>query len=452
MEIIPNYYNPRILLEQIILDLDKVLKEEALWLCAWCYRCHKRCPQGLRLPEIFLSIRKIAAEKGYLQGLEGAIKRIKEEIPLPAICTLVCFHPERAQVDKSIIKKAIKQLLDYKFKQKMISKPKKPEKIAIVGSGPAGLTAAYELLKMGYSVTVFESLPKAGGMLEKCIPDFKLPRKVLNAEIEHLTKLGVEIRTGVTVGKDITFKELLKKGFEAVFIAVGAHKGRKMGVNGENLKGVIHALDFLIGVNLGKEDELGNRVAVIGGGDVAIDAARAALRKGAKEVHILYRRSREEMPADPWEVREAENEGAKIRFLIAPNRILGKNGRATTMECVRMKLGEPDETGRRRPIPVEGSDFIEKWDTIILAIGEIPDLSFLPKEIELFGRTIAVNPITMETSLPGVFAGGDAVTGPASVMEAIVAGKRAAFSIDHHLKDGRFRTEERVEQVAEAKE
>jgi NADPH-dependent glutamate synthase beta subunit-like oxidoreductase len=433
VELVPRHYHPRSLLQRISLDPEGVLTQDELWLCAWCYRCYKRCPQGLRLPEIFLSVRSLAAEQGYLQGLKRALEIIRREIPLPAVCCWVCFHPERAKVDRRMVVSA----LELEEEETSPAPKTHGEKIAIVGSGPAGLTAAHELVKRGHPVTIFETMHEPGGMLRKCIPEYRLPKTVLDTEIKRIKKMGVEIRTDITVGKDLTIDDLLERGYKAIFIATGAHKSRKLGVEGEGLRGVLHALDFLRDVNLGKKVKLGDRIAVIGGGNVAVDAARTALRLGAKEVNILYRRSRAEMPANPWEVREAESDGVKIQFLVTPKRILGKDGQVAAVECVRMRLGEPDESGRRRPIPIEGSEYTTDLDSVILAIGEAPDLSLLPKGMEVAeGNTIAVDPFTMETSLPGVFAGGDAVSGPATVIEAIVAGKRAAVSIDRYLKGG----------------
>jgi NADPH-dependent glutamate synthase beta subunit-like oxidoreductase len=432
VELLPEHYHPRTLLQRIFLDLDGVLKEEALWLCAWCYRCYRRCPQQLLLPEIFLRARKLAVKNGCLGGLEEAAELIRREIPLPGVCQRVCFHPERAEIDVS-------QTIgtDYEFgeEEETVLPPKERDRIAIVGSGPAGLTAACELIRMGYQVTVFESSSQLGGMLRECMPTYRLPRKVLEADIEHMKNLGIEIRTGVTIGRDLTLQSLLQEGYKAVYLATGAHKSRQLRIEGTELKGVIYALDLLRKTNLGEEIDPGERVAVIGGGNVAMDAARTALKLGAKDVSILYRRSRDEMPANPWEVKEAENEGVKIRFLTSPTRILGEEGQVTAIECVHMELGEPDETGRRRPIPIENSEFTTELDTVILAIGESPDLSFLPEEIEVSEQnTILVDPVTMTTNLPGVFAGGDVVSGPATVIEAIAAGKRAALSIDRYLK------------------
>ena len=262
-----------------------------------------------------------------------------------------------------------------------------------------------------------------------------LQGQALTKEVQTIRDLGVEIKTGMTVGKDLNFDDLWKEGYKAIFIGAGAHKSQELKIEGGDLKGVIHALDFLWNVNSGKKIEIGKNVVVIGGGNVAMDVAKTASRLEANEVTVLYRRSMEEMPANPWEVKETEDEGVKIEFLLAPKKILGQNGKVSAVECVRMQLGELDETGRRKPIPIEDSEFTRKTDTVILAIGEAPNLEFLPKEIELNENgTVWVNPITMETSLSGIFAGGDAVTGPATVIEAIQAGKRAAESIENYLK------------------
>jgi NADPH-dependent glutamate synthase beta subunit-like oxidoreductase len=436
-ELLKNDYNPRGLLKKIFLNPEAVLGSDELWLCAWCYRCYRHCPQALRLPEIFLFMRTTAKEHGYTQSFERALKKIVENIPLPLVTTAVCFHPERAGLDGEKILKKIERMYEEflkKGKRKKMAKTSSV-KIAIIGSGPAGLTVAYELSRKGYGVTVFESLPEPGGMLRKCIPEYRLPKQVLAKEIQFIKGLGVDIKTGVTVGKDLNFEDLWKEGYKAIFIGAGAHESQKLKIEGGALKGVIHALDFLWNINLGERMEIGKNVVVIGGGNVAIDAAKTALRLGANEAIILYRRSREEMPANPWEVKEAEDDGVKIEFLVAPQKILGKNGKVSAIECIRMQLGEPDETGRRKPIPIEGSEFTRETEMVILAIGEAPNLEFLPKEIEVNeDGTVWVNPITMETSLQGVFAGGDVVTGPATVIEAIRDGKCAAESVENYLK------------------
>jgi len=436
-ELLGKDYNPRSLLEKIFLDPEDALTSEALWLCAWCYRCYRHCPQSLKLPEIFLFMRTTAAKHGYTQPFGKAISKIVKNIPLPLVTMFVCFHPERATLDMDKVLAETEKLYKEHLKTKKRKKEAKGsgEKIAVIGSGPAGLTVAYELTRKGHKVTVFEALREPGGMLRKCIPEYRLPKQVLTRQIQFIKDLGVEIKTNATVGKDLSFDDLRKQGYRTIFVGVGAHKSQKLKIEGGDLEGVIHALDFLWNVNSCEKTEVGKNVIVIGGGNVAIDAAKTALKLRANEVTILYRRSKEEMPANPWEIREAENEGVKIEFLVAPKKILGENGKVSGIDCLRMQLGEPDETGRRKPVPIEGSEFTRKTEMVILAIGEAPDLEFLPKEIELNeDGTVWVNPITMETSLKGVFAGGDAATGPATVIEAVLAGKCAAESIENYLK------------------
>jgi NADPH-dependent glutamate synthase beta subunit-like oxidoreductase len=436
-EMLGNEYSPRRLLEDIYSNPERVLASDTIWFCAWCYRCHNRCPQALNLPEIFLFMRSIAVERGCTQAFDKALQKIVKNIPLPLVTTLVCFHPERAGLKNEEVLEKIEQmrreLLRTRKKEKGAKSPK--EKIAVIGSGPAGLTVAYELGRKRYGVTVFEALSEPGGMLRKGIPQYRLPKKVVAREIRFIEDLGVEFKTGVRVGKDLCFDDLKKEGYKAVFIGAGAHKSQRLKVEGSDLKGVIYALDFLWDVNFGKKVETGKNVVVIGGGNVAVDAARTARCLGANEVAILYRRSKDEMPANLREVEEVEHEGVKIEFLVSPKKILGEKGEVCAIECVRMQLGEPDETGRRKAIPVEGSDFKRETDMVILAIGETPDLEFLPKDVELNeDGTLWVNPITLETSLLGVFGGGDAVSGPASVIEAIRDGKRAAQSIENYMK------------------
>jgi len=431
----PNHYNPRILVEKIYHNPEQALQDPALWLCAWCYSCYRHCPQKVKLPEVLLSVRKIAKEKGHLDGWNQALEIISEQTAFPASISLVCLHPERTGINNPV-ETLSKHSQGKKRKQRTTPASEDlTNKIAVVGAGPAGLTAAYELAKKGYLVTVFEASAQLGGMLKQCIPNFRLPKDILDSEIEHIRNQGVEIRTNVRVGHDVTLDELWKQGYKAIFISVGAHKTRKLGIEGENLTGVFDALDFLQQANNNERINAGERVAVIGGGNVAVDSARTALRLGAKEVNIFYRRSRDEMPANPYEIREAEEEGIKIQFLTAPKRILGQKEHVTEIECLRMELGEPDQSGRRAPKPVQGSEFTIQVDSVILAIGEAPDLMFLPRQVEVSeGNTIAVEPFTAETSQLGVFAGGDCVSGPATLIEAIVAGKQAAECIDHYLK------------------
>ncbi|MHC1636012.1 MAG: NAD(P)-binding protein, partial [Candidatus Methanospirareceae archaeon] len=395
--------------------------------------CRLGCPAGVNVQAYVALI----SQRKYKEAVEV----IRETNPLPAVCGYVCPHPcenecNRRNIDEPIAIAALKRFVaDFVYKEG--EKPERvevtrKERIAIIGSGPAGLTAAYYLRRMGYYVKIFEKLPVAGGMLSVGIPSYRLPKDVLEREIEYIKGIGVEIETNSEVDKDKF--EALRKEYDAIFISVGAHESLKLGIEGEDLEGVIHGVHFLRDLNLGKEVKLGKKVAVIGGGDVAIDVARSALRLGS-DVVILYRRSREEMPARAEEVEAAEEEGVKIEFLVAPKRIIGEDGKVKGIECIRMKLGEPDETGRRRPIPIEGSEFTIDVDTVIPAIGQSSALAFLegsgvetPK-----GRWIKVDDNLM-TSQPGIFAGGDAVTGPALVIDAIAAGRKAAIAIDRYLR------------------
>ena len=380
---------------------------------------------------------------------EGSLEIIRKRLPLPAVLGRVCPHPcetfcKRQALEKPISIRLLKRFAaDWVYEQKeKIELPEPPEnengkyKVAIIGSGPAGLTAAHDLAMKGYKVTIFESLPVAGGMLAVGIPDYRLPHDVLEKEIKAILDLGIEIKLSTRVGKDISFDEI-RRNFDAVFVAVGAHKGKEMGIEGEDLKGVIRGVDFLRDVNLSPESAIaafrGRKMVVIGGGDVAIDAARCALRIGCEEVTILYRRSRKEMPAREEEIRFAEEEGVKIRYLVAPTRIIGKNGEVVGIECVEMELGEPDESGRRKPIPKEGSEFVLEVDTVISAIGQSPDFSFMPEVRKTKWNTIVIDEKTGATSMEGVFAGGDMVTGPSIVIEAVAAGRRAAEGIDAYL-------------------
>jgi NADPH-dependent glutamate synthase beta subunit-like oxidoreductase len=310
------------------------------------------------------------------------------------------------------------------------------ERVAIVGAGPAGLTAAFNLVRRGYGVTVFEALPSAGGMLTTGIPEYRLPRDVVTTEIEDIQKCGVEIRLNSPVERNgLTLDGLFQQGYHAVFIATGAHRSLPLGVSGEELEGVHHGAAFLKDVNLRKKEKIGEKVAVIGGGNVAIDAARTALRCGSNEVVLVYRRSRGEMPAYPEEMAAAEKEGVKFHYLAMPSRILGTDGKVAALECLRVELGDLDESGRRRPVPVKRSEFVIDVKAVISAVGEVPDLSFL--DFKKFQVTsdgkLEVNPHSLMTNVSGVFAGGDSVTGPATVIEAIAAGKKVAASIDLYL-------------------
>ena len=315
---------------------------------------------------------------------------------------------------------------------------KNRKKIAIIGSGPAGLSAANDLAKKGYLVTIFEALSSPGGMLRRCIPKYRLPNKLIDFDIMFITDLGVKIKTNNQIGKIQKLKKLFEEGYDAIFIATGAHEDKKYQIEGQDLQGVYNALTFLERAN--KKDVMTlNKVSVIGGGNVAIDSARTALKLGAQEVTILYRRSEEEISASPWEIKEAEKEGVKIQYLVTPKRILGENGKVTRIECIKNELGEPDKTGRRSPIPIKGSEFTIQTDGVIIAIGQFPDTVFLSETVEVTKqKTIETNPFTFETSSPSIFAGGDVVLGSGTLIEAILAGKQAAYSIDCYLKGDRL--------------
>jgi 2-oxoacid:acceptor oxidoreductase delta subunit (pyruvate/2-ketoisovalerate family) len=301
--------------------------------------------------------------------------------------------------------------------------------VAIIGAGPSGLSCGYQLARRGYKVTVFDALPKPGGMMLAGIPEYRLPRRILDSEIEEIKNVGVEIELNTRVK---SLDSLFKQGYNAIFLGLGAHQGLKLGVEGENLPGVIESVEFLRRANLGEKINVGERVGVIGGGNVAIDSARMSLRFGAKKVTIFYRRSRAEMPASPEEIEDAIKEGIEVIYLAAPSKVSRENN-TLELECVRMELGEPDASGRPRPIPVKESEFITELDTLLAAIGQRPEVpAELGVEIEK-GNLIKVN-AEMKTSREGVFAGGDCVIGPASVIESIAAGNQAAVAIDNYLQ------------------
>jgi NADPH-dependent glutamate synthase beta subunit-like oxidoreductase/ActR/RegA family two-component response regulator len=390
-------------------------------------RCSKACPAGVDVPRY---VRLIGEGK-----FAEALAVIKQANPFPGICGRVCFAPceeacRQGKQWESISIRILKRFAyDHAPYEETVTARPTHKRVAIVGSGPAGLTAAYYLAKLGHSVTIFEALPEPGGMMRVGIPPYRLPRKVLDDEINMVKNLGVEIRTNTKVG---SLDSLFQQGYQAILVAVGAHQEMKLGVEGEEHPKVMECVTFLWSVNLGKPIELGERVIVIGGGNAAIDSARVALRLGSKEVTILYRRTRKEMPASEYEVEEALSEGVKIEFLAAPTRIFSQDG-AVSLEAVRMKLGAPDASGRPRPEPIPGSEFHLDCDAIIAAIGQRPEI---PEQFDLVtqkGNVVETDAKTQATSRPGVFAAGDAATGPASVIEAIAGGRKAAIAIDRYL-------------------
>ncbi len=397
--------------------------------------CIDACPIHTNVPGYI----KLIAEKQF----KDAYKLIRETNPFPAVVGRVCYAPceeacNRGQMDEPLCIRDLKRVPGDQWNIEELEVPtvtKTDKKVAIVGSGPAGLTVANDLALKGHDVTVFEALPEPGGMLRVGIPEYRLPKEILRQEIGYIEKLGVEIKTGVQVGKDIKLAKL-KKDYDAIFLGTGTHGGMRLGVEGEDLPGVMEGIAFLRAAGLGEKVTVGKKVAVIGGGNTAIDCACTAKRLGAKEVTIVYRRSRDEMPAAAEEVESAEKEGVKIEFLTNPVRFSAENKKLAQMECVRMELGEPDESGRRRPIPVKGSEFTMPMDTVIAALGQTPETDFLKElGVSLSKRgTIEVDAGTGVTNVEGVFAGGDVVTGPAYVVDAIAAGKKAARCMDQYLQ------------------
>jgi formate dehydrogenase (NADP+) beta subunit len=405
-------------------DIKRAEREAAL------VPCTNACPAGIDVPRY---VRLTAEGKS-----AEALAVVREKVPFPRVLGRVCFHPcegvcRRGQLNQPISICALKRLIAEQDTSHWQSKTRKASptgnKVAVVGSGPAGLTAAYYLAKLGHTVTVFEALPEAGGMMRVGIPGYRLPKEVLDNEIEGIKSVGVEIKTNTRVE---SLDSLREQGYKAVFLAIGAHQGVKIGVPGDDSPSVMECISFLRDVSQGKKVKLGNKVAVVGGGNAAIDAARTARRLGAREVTIVYRRSRHEMPANPEEVEAALEEGIKILFLAAPTKI-SKDDNTLIMECLRMELGEPDSSGRKRPVPIKGSEFNIACDTVIAAIGQTPAIPAGFGLEPLAAGTIKVSSETLATSIEGVFAGGDAATGPASVIKAIAAGRKAAVSIDKYL-------------------
>ncbi len=459
--------------------------------CTGCAECEKVCPVGAEpgngtsrraiyrdpagraVPNVFAIEKKGEAPcthtcpggihvQGYValvaQGkFQEAHDLITQEIPLPGICGRVCYHPCEAQcnryeLDKPVAVRALKRFVADRVKGGPHWPPVEPDPtlppVAVVGSGPAGLAAAWMLVRQGVRVTVLEALPVAGGMLAVGIPTYRLPRETLRREIAAIEALGVEIRLNTPLGPGLTVDDLFAQGYGAVFLALGAHRSRKLGVPGEETPGVAQAIDLLRQVCLAQEKgpagdlkvelkalglETGQLPVVVGGGNSAIDVARTLLRLGAERVRILYRRSRQEMPASPEEVAAAEHEGVVLETLVAPVRVIEKDGRVGAIECRRMELGEPDESGRRQPVPIPGSEFLVETDMIVSAVGQEPDLACLPGDLcDKRGR-ICADAASGETSRPGVFAAGDVIQ-PASVIEAIGAGKKAAAAILRYLR------------------
>jgi len=401
--------------------------------------CKVECPAHINVQGYV----NLAAKGKFREALE----LIKQSSPFPSICGRVCHHPceaacNRDQIDAPVATQAIERYiadLDLRADRRYMPKIKdrKEDKVAIVGSGPAGLTCAYYLAQEGYQVTVFEKAPVLGGMLTMGIPSYRLPRAIVEAEIQLIRDMGVTMKTGVEIGKDKTIAQLRQEGFRAFFIAIGAQECIRLGIEGEDLEGVYSGLDYLRRVNLGEPAALGKKVAVIGGGNVAVDAVRSARRLGAEDAFILYRRSLEEMPSRAEEIMECQEEGIPIHTLTQPVRLIGANGRVKAIECVRTRLTEPDESGRRSPEPIPGSEFTIEVDAVIAALGQETDWSCLTPECACTltdWGTMNVDPLTLQSDDPDIFAGGDAVRGPQTVIEAIADGRQAAISIDRYLR------------------
>jgi NADH-quinone oxidoreductase subunit F len=422
--------------------------------------CQHTCPAGINIPKYVAYI----ADGDY----KAAIETIRERNPFAAVCGRICHHPceercRRGELDDPVAIRTLKRFAADWYAEhsneiddiKPFPRTKK-QKVAVVGAGPAGLACAYFLAQIGYGVTVYEALPVGGGMLSVAIPEFRLPQSAIQQDIDYIVKRGVEIKYNTPINTNYTIEHLRKDGFSAVFIAAGAQRSQRLGIPGEvdDIEGVFYGLRFLRDIRLGRSTKVGRRVAVIGGGNVALDAARTSLRLGAEEVNIYYRRSREEMPVSDIEYDEAVDEGVKINFLATPTRITSTDWKITGLQCTRMQLGEPDESGRRRPVPISGSEFTIEADTVIAAVGQAPDLSFLPPDSELERtrwETLVTDSNTLATNVPGIFAGGDFVTGPDMVVNAIAAGRRGALAIDKYFKGDASRVEvhDRKTRVAE---
>jgi len=428
-------------------------EEQAMAEASRCLQCPKpQCIQGCPVEIDIPAFIKLMREKDYA----GAIGKIKEKNCLPAICGRVCPQEEQCQKvcllgkagDAVSVGRLERFLADWERQTGIACAEKAPstgKRVAVIGAGPAGLTAAADLVKFGHDVVIFEALHRPGGVLMYGIPEFRLPKSIVEAEADYVKKLGVEIRASCLVGRTHTIPELLKKGFDAVFIGTGAGLPQFLGIPGENLGGIYSANEFLIRVNLMKAYtfpecdtpiRIGKKVAVIGGGNVTMDSARSALRLGAEEVCIVYRRSREEMPARQEEIENAEEEGITCKFLANPTKFIGdEKGWVKAMECICMELGAPDESGRRRPVPVKGSEFIMDVDTVIVAIGRTPN-PIIQSTTEGLAVTKCGTIVADEngkTNIEGVYAGGDIVTGEATVISAMGAGKKAAEAIHQYL-------------------
>lgn len=409
--------------------------------------CKAACPAHIPVQGYL----KLAAQGRYTEALE----LIKTENPFPAVCGRICnkrceAECTRGDVDEAVAIDEVKRFIadhdmheETRFVPKMVNQIGRPytEKIAVIGAGPAGMSCAYYLAQKGYPVTVFDRNPVPGGMLTLGIPSFRLEKDVLNAEIDILKEMGVEFRCGVEVGKDVTIQQLRDEGYKGFYLAIGAQKSAKLRIPGEELEGVLGGVDFLREVNLGNKPDIGRRCAVIGGGNVAMDVCRSAVRLGAEETYVFYRRSEAEMPADPEEVHEAMEEGVKFRFLSAPVEIIGADGRVSAIKIEKMALGEPDERGRRKPVGTGEFEIVE-IDSVIGAVGQTVDWGTLDVSALKTTKknTAEADSLTYQTAQPDIFVGGDCYTGPKFAIDAIAAGKEAAISLHRYVHPGQTLT------------
>jgi formate dehydrogenase beta subunit len=421
--------------------------------------CESACPSHLPITRYIELIKE--------GRFEESLAAIREATCLPGVLGRICVRPcedncRRGNVDECISIKWLKRFVaDYELEKRKAPLLKKgetrSERVAVIGAGPAGLSCAYYLALKGYPVTIFERLDEPGGMAAVGIPDYRLPRNIVGYETEIVKRLGVEIRYNTQVGKDIALSQMFEQGYKAIFIGIGAQTNTPMGVQGEDqgYKGFIPGVYYLLEINLGRDPyPEGKRVVVVGGGNVAIDCVRSSFRIGKPDVNLVYRRTKKEMPADRVEIHDAEEEGVKFHYLCNPVRIIEKEGKVVGVECIRMELGEPDESGRRRPVPVKGSEFFIETDILIPAIGQAIDLSFLEEKdgVKTTKRsTIAIQEGTFLTSRPGIFSAGDCVTGPDVLVRAAGHGKRAAEKIDLFLRGMEVKEsqEERLEALVE---